>query len=81
MTVKQLSKELGCEYLEASSLIKLLVNQGVVKEVGKLPATGGRGKPSSIFEIPNEVELVFWEDNQTETIDESSDAVTGAGDK
>lgn len=62
VTVKQLAESLGEEYVTTAALIKLLVSQGVIKEVGKQPATGGRGKPSSIYQIDNEVTLVFWND-------------------
>lgn len=52
----------GYDYLMVSAFVKFLVKSGVAKEVGKkaMPA-GQRGKPSTVYEIPNEVEIVFWD--------------------
>lgn len=56
---------LGTEPVYTAGFIKVLEHQGVIKKVGKQPAEGGRGKPSDIFEVPNEVTLVFWQDDAT----------------
>ena len=62
LTIKQLAEELSCDYLQASALVGLLVKQGVVTESGNAPHVG-KGKPSRLYSIPNEVTLVFWSDD------------------
>ncbi len=63
MTVGEFAEIHGAEYIEASSLIKFLARQGIVKEVGKRPQASGRGKPSSIFEFCKEATIAFWPDS------------------
>lgn len=65
VTIKQLAELMEEDYQTVSALVKLLVSQGVVKEVGKqvMPA-GTKGRSATIYSIPNEVELVFWEDKE-----------------
>lgn len=59
MTVNQLADILGVEYAIASSFIKLLELRGLATAVGKQKPknTTGRGKPSTIFDIPKSVEI------------------------
>jgi predicted ArsR family transcriptional regulator len=60
MTVNQLADVLGVEYIVASSLIKLLELRGLVTQeaVKQKPKNAtGRGKPSTIYNIPKVVEL------------------------
>lgn len=59
MTVNQLADILGVEYAIASSFIKLLELRGLATAVGKQKpfSASGRGKPSTIFEIPRSVEI------------------------
>lgn len=56
ITAKKLAERLDVEYGVAAALIKLMVAQGVGKEVGKEPSISstGRGKPSTIYELPSE---------------------------
>jgi len=64
VTIKELAAHLGEEYVTVASLVKFLANQGIVTEQGKetLPA-GTRGKPSSIYNVPNNVELYgIWDE-------------------
>lgn len=57
------------DYLMTSSLVKFLVLIGAAKAVGKKSADGGRGKPSIIYEIDNEFDIVLWEDKASEIIE------------
>jgi hypothetical protein len=52
MTTKELAELLNCEYAVAAALIKLGVATGQIKEAGERPSSAGRGKPSSLFELP-----------------------------
>ena len=68
LTVKQLAELIGEDYLIATAFMKVLVKVGAAKEVGKQSAAGGRGKPSSVFEVQNEFECVLWEASAPETV-------------
>lgn len=59
MTVNQLADILGVEYIVASSFIKLLELRGLATVVGKQKPSNltGRGKPSTIYNIPKSVEI------------------------
>jgi hypothetical protein len=48
--------------VEANSVMNLLKSQGIAVEVGKKRRTDGRGKPATIYEIPQRVELTLFED-------------------
>lgn len=78
LTIKQLAEAIQEDYLVTSALVKFLVNKGIVKEVGKeTRPEGARGKPGLLYEVPNEVELVFWEDVGTvETVEPTPETVT-----
>ncbi len=52
MTTKELAEMLKCEYAVAAALIKLGVATDQVKEAGERANPAGRGKPSSLFEVP-----------------------------
>lgn len=67
LTIKELAAQMGEEYLTVSALVKLLVKIGAVKKCGKRAnPEGTRCKPSTIYEIPRETVLAFWEDNEGE---------------
>lgn len=69
-TIKEFAAVIGEDYIVASSFIKVLVGAGAAKEVGKRPAEGGKGKPSTVYEIDREIELELWqEENQTENVE------------
>ena len=69
LTVKQLCKKMHVDYLVASSLIKVMVKQGLAKECGKVGRPGGgKGKPSTLFDIPNRVTLSLFEPSLTKAI-------------
>jgi len=58
MTCRQLASCLGVDYLQASSIIKLLIKSGLSCKSGKVSA-GGRGRPSIAYEIPEKIEIDF----------------------
>lgn len=59
MTVNQLADILGVEYIVASSFVKLLEVKGLANVVGKVKPKNltGRGKPSTVYEIPKQVTI------------------------
>jgi hypothetical protein len=65
--------------VEANSVMNLLKAQGFAIEVGKKRRTDGRGKPATIYEIPQEVLLTLFKDSDmpkvvaAETSDETSE--------
>ena len=65
--------------VEANSVINLLKSQGIAIEVGKKRRADGRGKPATIYEIPQTVELILFQDSDMpksiESETESVDAV------
>jgi hypothetical protein len=81
LTIKQLAEALQTDYLAASALVKFFVEQGIAKKVGNLVVEGQRGKPSAIYEIPNVVELVFWDEDEANKelaeITEGAPEITG----
>jgi predicted SprT family Zn-dependent metalloprotease len=52
VTAKELAEKMGVEYAIAAGFLKLMVAQGVAKEVEKRPAERGFGKPSNVYEMP-----------------------------
>ena len=64
LTIKEIAQNLGANYIEASGLVKILVTQGALKQVGSRSIDGQRGKPSAVFEVPEVIELVFWQDGE-----------------
>jgi len=49
-------------YAEASNLLNVLQDKGMVKEVGQKRRADGKGKPSTIYEVPQEVTLTLFSD-------------------
>jgi hypothetical protein len=62
--------------VEANSVINLLKAQGVAIEVGKKRRTDGRGKPATIYEIPQEVLLTLFKDSDIPTKTVASETET-----
>lgn len=58
-TTQEFADQVGVDYLTASGILRFLKETGVAKEVEKRPAKGGRGKPSSVYEVPLTVTLDF----------------------
>jgi predicted transcriptional regulator len=59
LTIKQLAEKTGQDYLVVTGVVKFLVSKGLAKEVDKVKAEGGKGKPSIVYEIPEKAELSF----------------------
>ena len=68
LTIKEFGAIAGFDYLKASAIISLMVSTGFAKEVGK--RSEGKGKPSTIYEVNNEMHVKFWNDDGTEFPDE-----------
>ena len=52
VTCKQLSEILDVEYLQASSILKVLTTKGIAKESSTIKQKN-RGRPTIVYEIPN----------------------------
>lgn len=59
LTTKQFSERIGLDYQATTGLLKALVKFGKAKEIGKVPQAGGKGKPSTLYDIPFKVEMDF----------------------
>jgi hypothetical protein len=57
ITCKELAEGLGCNYVIASGLINLLVKSGQAKVVDKVFHESGKGKPTRIYSIHNQVKI------------------------
>jgi hypothetical protein len=61
VTIKELAESIGHDYQTTSGFVKVLVSIGAIRKAGFKPQEDGkRGKPSEMFEVDNEVDLVFW---------------------
>jgi len=49
----------GVEYAVANGVLRFLKDRGVVTEAGSRPAKGGKGKPSTLYNVPYTVSLTF----------------------
>jgi hypothetical protein len=49
--------------VEANSVMNLLKSHGVAIEIGKKKREDGRGKPATIYEIPQTVTLTLFNDS------------------
>lgn len=56
-TIGDVEKRLGVEYATASAVVKLMVAAGKGKEIGKRPTATGKGKPATIYELPETFEI------------------------
>ena len=63
-TIKDLAVVLGAEYPDAAALMRIMLSQGLAKAVGKVPAAGGKGKPSIVYEYPDRVRINLKGDSQ-----------------
>ncbi len=61
-TTNEIAARLGQEYPVAASLIKLLKAQGLAKDVGTRKNPTGKGKGSTVYEVPATLTLKFNED-------------------
>lgn len=51
MTISELADQLGVEYATAAAVVKLMESKGKAKFDSKRPASGGKGKPSSVYQL------------------------------
>lgn len=54
ITCKQLSNILGVDYLQASSLLKVLTTKGVAEEAAT-NRTNKRGRPTIVYSVPDNI--------------------------
>ena len=75
-TAKQLASNLGVAYPVANSLIKLLQVKGVASEVDKVSSSdGGRGRKTSVYQLPDAVTFDFSGDSvEVTSIEETAPA-------
>lgn len=59
VSTKQLAEKMDIDYPVAAALIKLIVKAGKGKELRKVPAAGGKGKPTTIYELPETVTITL----------------------
>lgn len=65
LTINEFAALIEEDYITTSNFLKVLLKCGGVKEAGNKPNPEGvRGKPSKLFEIPHEIELVFFNDEE-----------------
>ena len=57
VTVKQLAEQNKLKYTEASGLMNVLVSKGHAKKVDVIPNHTGRGRGSTVFEVPEQVTI------------------------
>lgn len=62
LTVRELAEKLNVDYPVCYGLCKYLEKKGLIKATGTKPAQNakGKGKPSTIYEVPTKIEL--WKD-------------------
>ena len=58
-TTQEFADLIQTEYLTASGLIRYLLEKNLIQKTGTRPAKTGKGKPSSIFTIPESIHLEF----------------------
>ncbi len=56
-TARQFADRNQISYIEANTLLQLLVKKGMAKKVGSVPNKAGRGKPSSLYEVGEKVTI------------------------
>jgi hypothetical protein len=54
--------------VEAHSVMNMLKNKGHAVEVGKLKRADGRGKPSTIYQIPQTVTMELFSDKDASRV-------------
>jgi len=57
VSVNQLAKRMGIDYVLASSILKLSLLMGFGKEVGKIKSITGKGKASTVYEVPDHITI------------------------
>lgn len=67
MTVNELATNLGVSYQIAYGILGYLRHKELVVEAGTRPNVKGHGRGATLYEIPEKVELVFF-DKSTEKV-------------
>lgn len=57
VTIAELAAAKHVDYVVASGLLRYLIAQGHAKKVDKRKSPNGKGKPTDIYEVPDEVNL------------------------
>jgi len=71
MTTKEFAQFEGLEYPQAAGAIAFLMRKGVVKEAGKRISVTGKGKHSTVYEIPEgDVSFHFGRTGTVVAVDE-----------
>ena len=74
VTINELAQSIGHDYQTTSALVKILVGIGAAKQNGfRAQEAGKRGKPSAIYSIDNEIDLVIWPELVEENVENSVD--------
>lgn len=86
LTAKQAAERLNISYVVASGLMSHLEDVGKAKVVEKIFHSSGKGKPTRVYEVDQNVVLSFGDDIATpsvvvseQTVDEVVAACTDAG--
>lgn len=67
VTVKEFAESQRVDLNVANAILRWLTSEGAIKIVGQAErAPGARGKAADIFEVPNELTIVFWQDAPAE---------------
>jgi hypothetical protein len=74
MTVSEFAESIKHDYQTTSAFVKVLMGIGAAREVGKRPQAGGRGKPSTIYEFDQEIELALWENEVAPVVENVVDS-------
>jgi predicted transcriptional regulator len=55
----EFAERVGIEYIVASSVLRFLQEKGHVQEEGVRPPKGGKGKPTKLYRVPENITLDF----------------------
>jgi hypothetical protein len=58
-TTKEFAAKIKQEYAVAAAILKYMESLGKAKEIAKRPAVGGKGKPSSVYQIESSLNVDF----------------------
>ncbi len=57
LTTSEFAVAHGVDYAVAAGTLKFLVAKGIVTENGSRPSATGKGKPSTLYSVPDKFEL------------------------
>lgn len=73
LNAKQLAENLGISYVVSSGLIKLLLEMKQIELAEKVFHSSGKGKPTKIYNFPEEVSIAIKEVVQEEPVVDARD--------